>query len=492
MAATIPNHHKQHDFLGRVSQTIAHHRMFSSGESVLIGVSGGADSSALLQVMIQLAPVLYLKPAVAHLNHGLRPLAADEEEAFVASRAAQLGLPFFSKKVDVRALHSGSGLSLEEIGRKIRYGFFTELMKTAGFTKLVLGHHRDDNAELILMNLIRGSGTLGLTGIPPARDGYVVRPLIELSKQEIYAYVHEQRIPFREDLSNEDRRFLRNRIRHELLPLLRSSYNPNITETLNRLGRILADEEHWAAGYIQTVLTDLTAGMPDGCLRVSASRMALWHVAVRRRLLRELLRKQSGGLRRITFEHIEALLRLAEKGAPDGMLNLPGGIVAERSGDQLEFRRSTEKRPGRKRPGAADGGFTCYRALFPDGFEPLTIRIEELGRQIRFSTVGPEELNRFGTPGKQIGLFDIDRLQFPMILRTIRPGDFFQPLGLKGRQKVSKFFIDHKIPRNDRNNCLILESGGRIIWIAGHRIDDSVKLTENTRQVVKAEWLVAD
>ncbi len=491
MAPTILNRHKQNVFLKKVTQTITQYRMFSSGDAVLIGMSGGPDSSALLHALLQLAPRFSLQLGIAHLNHSLRKKAADSDEAFVASRASELDLPFFSKKTDIRAQHAGSGLSLEEVARNIRYDFFSEVIQSTGFTKVALGHHRDDNAELILMNLIRGSGPLGLTGIPPAREHHIVRPLIDSSKQEILAFLSEREIPFVTDTSNDDRRFLRNRVRHQLLPLLASDYNPRIMETLIRLGAILGDEETWADERIEATLADLLTQTPDGQLRLSASGMGKIHVAAKRRLIRTVLRKLTGDLRRMTFGHIEAVLRLSGNIDGDGMLNLPGGVVVERLGDHLQFGRSSDKRPGRQTHAETNRNLIFHLPLFQDGFEPLTLRIEPFDLQIRFSTTRPEEFSNSKPPEQRIVYFDLDRLHFPMILRNARSGDFFQPLGMNGRQKLSKFFSDKKVPRDDRKKCLVLESGGRVIWIVGHRIDDAVKLTGETRQVLKAELLLA-
>ncbi len=474
-----------------MARTIRRHGMLNPGDKVLIGVSGGPDSMALLHALIHLSQRLGIQLAMAHLNHGLRPKAADQDEAFVTAQASVLSLPFFVQKTDVSALHQGSGDSLEEAARKARYEFFQEILDQNNYTKLALGHHQDDNAELILMNLIRGSGILGLAGIPAVRGNQIVRPLMEISKKEILTFLCQRQIAFVTDTSNQDQYFLRNRIRHELMPLLVANYNPRMVATLNRLGRILQDEEAWAEEKIKTAMVALVMKNQDGSLGLSISDLQALHVAARKRLVRAIIKQLLGGLRRISADHLDAVLNLAGNLKKEGALNLPSSILVVRSGPKLSFYKTAEKRPRPANSPTGKHGVFESRLLFTDRFQPLWLRIESLDLEIRFAYAAFDAFNATGPADGRTVFFDLDQLDFPMILRNPRPGDQFQPLGMNGRQKIKKFFINHKVPRTERATCLVLESNGKIIWLVGYRIDDSVKVTHNTTRIVKAELLLA-
>src|SRR6056297_3907278 len=211
--------------LKKTVQTVREYRMIPPGAAILAGISGGPDSVCLLHVLTLLAQSLRLRLGIAHLNHGLRSTDSDEDADFVRSLAEKQNLPFFYKKTDVRKTAQKSRQSLEEAGRNERYAFFDGILDSHGFDRIALGHHRDDNAELLLMNLLRGSGPSGLSGIPPVR-GNIVRPLIRTGRKEIMGHLSDNGIDYCTDSSNADPAFLRNRIRKELLPMLEENYNP--------------------------------------------------------------------------------------------------------------------------------------------------------------------------------------------------------------------------------------------------------------------------
>ena len=220
-------------------------KMLQPGDRVLVGVSGGADSVALLHILYRLSVSRDLDIGVAHLNHALRGKAADRDAAFVQTLARQLDLPCFSARQDVGLQRQKQGGSLEEAGRRARYRFYAQTAKTQGFTKIALGHHADDNAELVLMNMLRGTGPEGIAGIPPAREPGIIRPLIHARRREIMAYIKDNDLAYVVDASNQDPRFFRNRVRNELIPALSEAYNPRLTEALVRTASISRTEEEW-------------------------------------------------------------------------------------------------------------------------------------------------------------------------------------------------------------------------------------------------------
>ncbi len=475
--------------LASVRMTIAEFGMIRSGESILIGVSGGPDSVALLHVLNELVPELSLKLAVAHLNHGLRK-EADEEAAFVASLCDSLVLVCHISKVDVFGFRQRHKLSIEEAGRRLRYAFYKTIAAQNGYDKIALGHHADDNAELVLMFLIRGSGPVGFSGIPPVREKIIIRPLIRLSRNDIQRYLEAVDLPSIFDHSNQDNRFLRNRIRNELIPHLQRSYNPRIIPAINRMSGILRDESHWMEEVTTTHYAKaLMAGRPGQCC---LSTVAVMHLpmAARRRVIRKAISEVKGDLRRISFAHVEAILGLVTSSRQRPAVALPGGLSVRRiDGSLCIFANDRQKtaRPGVFKEKCGPTFHYHVQRPQPPQHSPVVIQIEEIGWRITFAVMEIAKVDAVHNTGQGVAFFDINSLAFPLILRNVQPGDRFSPIGLKGSQKVKKFFIDHKVPREHRWKCPVLLSGEQIVWLVGHRIADGCKVTPDTRWVLRAD-----
>ncbi len=473
--------------LRTVAHTIGTHRMFQTGDTVLVAVSGGPDSVALVHILSALAPKYELQIAIAHLNHCLRPNESDRDQAFVAALAKQLEIPIYVERQDVRRYQKSHHLSLEEAARQVRYRFYRRIATQYGYDKIALGHHSDDNAELVLMFLLRGSGPSGLSGIPPVRNDIIVRPLINLQRTDILHYLAARDLGYVEDSSNRDLQFLRNKIRNGLIPGLQAEYNPNLTGSLNRLAFILDAEEKWIESLIQPILKAALVLEQQSRLGLSLTHLKHQPIAVQRRLIRKAIFRIKGNLRRIAFAHIEAVLSLAQKGPRSGMLDLPDGIRVFRDQDIMLI--SKERQKTRRRPGASlistQPDFTYELSILGD------ILIKEAGLQIRFSEISKVQASVWRHADPRVAFIDLDKISFPLVIRNFRPGDRFSPLGVSGRQKVKKFFIDHKISKTERLRCPIVISRSKIIWIAGHRLDNAVKISPQTRRVLKAELLLA-
>ncbi len=473
-----------HDFTERIRRSIAAHRMFTAGDGVLVAVSGGADSVALLRVLHLLAPELRLRLTAAHLNHGLRP-EAERDAAFVRRLASELGIDCRVETCDVRALGRREGLCLEEAGRRARYAFFEDLARQRGCGRIALGHHMDDNAEQVLLALLRGSGPAGLSAMAPVRAGRFVRPLIDVTRADIHRFLAALGCAYITDRSNLDPRFVRNRVRHVLLPLLRSAFNPRVVRALNRTRRILADEEDWARQRAGALFREVAVAVDDTEVMLAAGPLGALHPAARRRVVRLALERLRGDLRRIDFAHVQQVLALLEAADPGGRLHLPGGVIARRRGEVLALRL---------RP-AAGGRPRENAGSVPDFSRRLDdfgrVYVPEAGVELRFSPLAVEKVPvGYGT-GQCVAFFDIDSVKFPLVVRNIRPGDRFVPLGMRGSKKVARFFSDCKIPASRRRRIPLVISGGRIIWVAGWRIDQRARLTGRSRAAVRGELVLA-
>ena len=475
--------------LRKVEHTLITRRLVRAGDTVLVGVSGGPDSVALVHILLDLAPKFSFQVAIAHLNHGLRRDESARDEAFVVSLAEQLDLRVHVERQDVRRYQKKFRLSLEEAARQVRYRFYDAIASKFGYEKIALGHHSDDNAELILMYLLRGSGPLGLSGIPPLRDAKIIRPLIDIKRTEIMDYVAVKSLDCVVDSSNRDSQYLRNRVRNRLLPELKAEYNPKLVESLNRLASILHAEERWIESLIQPIFEKVIVFEKPGRIGFDISQLNQQNIAVRRRLIRKAVFKVKGNLRRMAFVHVEAALKLAQKAAASGALDLPDRIRIYRQNDVLTI--SAEAQNLRHVASSAPVPSTpdyAYR-LCKTG----EIFIEEAALKIRFSEITQKRTSDWRPCGQGMRTvyLDMDKIRFPLVIRNFRPGDRFSPLGMNGRQKLSKFFIDHKVSRAERKKCPILLSRNEIVWVVGHRLDNAVKIGAQTRRILKAEVLLA-
>ena len=473
-----PNHKLFHT----AEQTIRTYKMLNPGDSVLVGVSGGQDSVALLHVLRSLAPRFDIRLGIAHLNHCLRGKDSDDDAEFVASLAKKYKMPYYVRKTNVESYQRMKKLSPEEAARDVRYDFYHQTAGKHGFDKIALAHHADDNAELVLMYLFRGSGLTGSSGIPPVREGKFIRPLIHLTKAEITDYIAENKLGYVTDSSNDDTGFLRNRIRHDLMPLLRAFYNPRISRALNRFSLIAKAEDEWIESLTDDLLKACVADEGRQEISLSIPKLENLHVAARRRIVRKAVHRIRGSLRRITYAHTEAVLKLLQKGPVHAESDLPDGIRVRRNREILVF---SKIRPEKEKAGDIPPFEYEVR-------EPGILFIAEIGAYMKFSGTDARGLPDFGEQGAEkhpsAAYFDMDKLSFPMTVRNFRHGDRFAPFGMGGTQKVKKYFANNKVPREERAKCPILLSNGKIIWLAGHRTDETVRINPLTRNILKAEF----
>ena len=477
-----PNISSTDNLIKTVAQTIREHQLILPHTAVLAGISGGPDSICLLHVLMQLSRQWLLRIGIAHLNHGLRPGEADREAEFVRNLAKHYHIEFFYKKLDIRKTAKLTKRSVEEAGRIERYAFFYEIAERHGFNKIAVGHHRDDNAELILMNLLRGSGPSGLSGIAPSRDK-IIRPLIQASRSEILRYLADNNLKYQTDPSNADPAFLRNKIRHELLPLLKSEYNPNIEATLNRLADVLRTEESWLDERIQKNLKQATVSWRKNELDLSVVNLQKLHTAQIRRVLRAGIKQIKGSLRRISLSHVDAVIAILLNQKSNTWIDLPDQIRVEKRGDRLLIRRESENL--RSLSPVCD--LPAYHYTIHLDEIPIRLWMPEIQKTLSISGRLENKLPDWSQKGLSVAFFDFDRLQFPLIVRNPKPGDRFVPMGMTGKQKIKDYFINNHVPRSDRAFYPVVVSGRQIIWLAGHRIAESVKVTSASTKLLRAE-----
>ncbi|MEE3258972.1 MAG: tRNA lysidine(34) synthetase TilS [Candidatus Latescibacterota bacterium] len=430
---------------------------------LLVAVSGGIDSMVLLDVLDRLRVELGYPLQVAHLDHALRPESPADRD-FVVDEVRRRDLPCVADRRDVEACARDEKLSPEEAGRHVRYAFLDEVARRVGATYIALGHHADDQAETVLMRLLRGSGTTGLGAMEVVREGRYLRPLLGVWRAEIEAYAHERDLAYREDLSNRDRRYLRNRVRWELLPLLRQ-YNPNISAALNRTSRLLKDEDHLLAELAQEALTAVVCERYNDKITLDSIRLVDYHIAVQRRVVRVVLQGLSATESPFDFSPIEQVLGWIG-GGDERLRELGGGLRGQGSAGCYILRRGPRPK-------------VEYSLALPG-----VVALAGHGVEIHSEIVPAEHFARVrGELGGAKVAFDADRLGQEVLLRSPRQGDRFQPLGMAGHKKLSDFLIDAKWPKISRDEVLVLARGEEIAWVAPLRISHAFRVDSATRRI---------
>lgn len=432
----------------KVVRYIKEHALFEPGDSLVVALSGGADSVALLDILAHL-PAFDLQLVVVHLNHLLRGTESDADEYFARAAADRCNCPFELSRVDVVAQAMQRRLSLEEAGREVRYAFFREIAEKYSAIAVAVAHHKDDQAETVLMRLLRGAGGSGLSAMKPkSADGMIVRPLLFVRRPEIEAYLCKRGLVWREDGSNSDVRFLRNRIRHELIPYL-ETFNSDIVERLHQTAETLAADECILETAVDEVFTRTVAMTASGAV-ADLDTIEKEPLALRKRVYRKAIQAVKGDLRRISFTHLAAIDRLISAEKPNSELTLPGGIKVIRSYRALLFTRLTDE----STPAVHDLQLECPGDYaLPCGG---TLRIEECADPLAHrQAVGA---NRLVVSGQ---------LQFPLTVRYYRNGDRFIPWGMSSRKKLKDLFIDRKIPLKTRSRIPLLVDRGEIVWVCG-------------------------
>lgn len=433
--------------LERAAKTITRYNMFQPGQRVGVAVSGGADSVCLLHVLRDLAPRWNLTLTVLHLDHKLRGEESARDAAFVRDLSAVLGLPFERREVDVAA----SGGNLEESAREARLDFFRSLIQAGTVDRIATGHTRSDQAETVLFRFLRGSGTAGLAGIRPVTAHGIVRPLIGIDRPEVEQFLRDRGIPWRDDSTNADVAFARNRIRHALLPQLTRQWNPALTETLAHTADwAQAEEAYWASELARLVPAHLTLDPPAVVLRVD--RLAALPPAVTRRLIRRAVEIAKGDLRGIGFEHLAGVLELAAAAEGHGRIQIPGLDI---------FRSFHWLRIAPPATGNLDN--RNYRLPLPVPGAAVLPGEKSVVHAELFENTTVTEVSD-GVYNGCVECLDWNRLPGSLEVRNWRPGDQYQPVGHSGPEKIKVLFHEARVPLWERRHWPVVTMGDVIVW----------------------------
>lgn len=457
----------------RALETIRRHGLARPGDRVLIALSGGADSVALLLLMRELEQDGVLMVAgAAHLNHQLRGAEADADEAFCAALTTGLGVPFVAARVDVAARARAGKRSIEDAARVARYEFLERAADELSADVIAVAHTREDQAETFLLRLLRGSGTRGLAAIQP-RAGRVVRPLLDIARADLRSVLAARGQDFREDASNADRTMPRNRVRHELIPYLQSHFSPGVTDVLARTAALARQDEE----FLQAEAIKLAGGivLSDEAVRMDVAGLSRAPRALSSRVAQAALQRFAGS-RSITFDHVERVLALADGAGEGQAVSLPGQF-AVRAGGTIVLR------PGRGRIEAGVNSF-AFSLSIPGEVELRPQRLAVGAERIPPPAAPPGRPGKWAGRGTEVGVA-AGSLELPLAVRSRRPGDRFRPLGAPGDRKLQDFLVDRKVPRDDRDALpLVVDGRDRIVWVVGQAVAEDFRVTDPSQGVL--------
>ncbi|MCJ7669177.1 MAG: tRNA lysidine(34) synthetase TilS [Dehalococcoidia bacterium] len=506
----------------KVIDFIQRYSLISRKEPVVVGVSGGADSVCLLHVLAKWQKGLGIKLHVAHLNHQLRGVESETDAEYVSELAGSLGIPITIDRQDVAAYRTERKCSIEEAARELRYAFLARVAREVGANRIAIGHTRDDQVETILMHILRGTGITGLCGLAPcspmayASQGMslrasplslrakrsnllVIRPLLDITREETASYCQEHQLAPRIDSSNLSPSFFRNRLRLQLLPFLRQ-YNPSVDQALLRLADIAKEDSAFIEQQASGVW-DEVARQENNTIYLDKKQIASLPIALQRQLLRAAVTKLAGDTRDIEASHIEAARSLLNKPASK-RISLPHGLICHGGYDELAITRLPSV--------IASPDLSGQSQLPPCPFPPLP---GEFPLKVPGKTVSPGwnviasiVRERAASPplrgalstseetcqSNLVAHFDFHKTGIELFVRQRRPGDRFQPLGMNMPKNLYEFMVDAKIPRSWRGRIPIVCSPQQIIWVVGWRIDDRVKTIEASKKILRLEFIKSE
>ncbi|MDR3569239.1 MAG: tRNA lysidine(34) synthetase TilS [Syntrophobacteraceae bacterium] len=451
---------------------IRRHGLISAGDHILAAVSGGPDSVALLGVLSGLKDCLAIERiTVLHFDHRLRGKESDEDREFVRALAHSAGFDFRLADADVSGFAQKKKISVEMAARECRRSFFLKTAANLNGAKIALGHTADDQAEEVLLRILRGTGPAGIQAMSPATDAGIIRPLLFADRTSILEYLQGRGMEYRVDSTNFDPSCQRNFLRLKVFPLLKEAFNPQIVRTITRCADLAREEESWLRPHIQDLWNDLCLKRGKRWCALDFERLRGLHPALLRRILRLAISTVKGNLSGVGFVHLKPLIEMVYSGKRGKSVEIPGGVEATAVGRRLVI-----------------GVNPCAGPNEPPT-EPLVVNTPGSYRFGGFSfELRLEDKMARDRDGGSVRM-DMEKLRWPLAFRFRRPGDRFRPLGMRGAKKLQDFFTDSRVPRFERPEIPLLCDSEKICWVAGMRMDDRVKVDSDTSRVLMVKFV---
>lgn len=460
----------------KVKSFIKENNLINKDDKILVALSGGPDSVCLLHILYSLKDELNLTIGAAHINHMLREEESIKDELYVNELCESLCIPCYIIRIDIDSVAKEIGISHEMAGRDERYKFFNDISNRYGYNKVSIAHNANDQAETIIMRMMRGTGLEGLGGIRVKRDKNIIRPILSLSREEIENYCNEKKLKPRIDKTNLENIYSRNKVRLDILPYMKENFNVDIIQTLNRMASILQKDDEYIEKESNKVFEKYCKINSEN-LFINKSLFDLDYSIVTRVIKKSFI-DYSGKHTNFEMKHIYDVINLADKGT-NKRIDLPNDIIAENIYGNIYLKcKSKDKNENKNQKNEI---FISKEELFDNTFEFMdyivNLKVVELKNNIEFSN------------NDLIKHFDYDNIIEGIIIRTRKDGDKIRPLGMSGNKKLKDIFINNKVPKDERDIVPITCFDNNIAWIVGHKVSEEHKVTKKTKKIIKIKFV---
>lgn len=455
----------------RVILEIKKHNLIKTNENIIIGLSGGADSMALLYILVELKLEIDFNIHIAHVNHGVRGEDALKDQEFVKGQARKLNLPYYTKNVDMIGYGKEKGITSEEAGRELRYGFFREILRNTGSGKIAVAHNKNDQAETLMMRFMRGTGVDGLKGMEYI-VGDIIRPILGVSRRDIEKYINENNIETVSDMTNFQPIYNRNKVRLELIPYIEKNFNPNIIDTMWRLSEISSVDSDFLNEHAQDTYKNVVRKENDCRVILDAKKLLNLHPSMLQRVIRNSILNINKSLQGITEAQISNAIGLIEKSRTGKEIHLSNNIVVKTNYDEVIVQARIQKKE--------DDYF--YVISYPG-----LVNLDKIGYSFDIDILSLEDYFN-EKRDTYTRYFDLDKIQGNIAIRNRRPGDRFIPFGMSGTKKLKDYFIDEKISKDLRDKIPLIVDENYILWVIGYRTDERYKISDETRKILKISY----
>ena len=455
--------------IDKVRSTIEKHDLIQKGDKIVLGLSGGPDSVCLLHILKLLKSELNIEIYAAHLNHQIRGLEAQKDAMYVSKLCDDLGIIYFVKSIDVPSYCKEHGLSIEEGARILRYEMFFQIKEKTGANKIAIAHNLNDQAETVLMRMMRGTGLQGLKGISYNREDGIIRPLLDVSRDEIEKYCEVNNLNPRIDESNLESVYTRNKIRLELIPYMKENFNPNIIDALVRMSNTIKEDSNYIDTQSDKAFEDMCEKENDN-INIYIKSFSSYHNSIKSRIIRRSIDYILGDLKGIEQKHIDDVLEMEHEDKLNKKINLPRGIIAYRNKSCISI---TNKEI------VHEDIEYCYNVP-TNGY----IKIKELNLVVESKILNIDKIKNMKSD-KNARLFDAGKVEGGIVIRNRMPGDKIRISGLGGSKKIKDLLIDLKVPREERNKIPVMADQNGIMCVGNYRDSESYKVDTNTKEVLK-------
>lgn len=457
----------------KVGKVIRDHKLIEEKDNIVIGVSGGADSMSLLYVLLEIQKEIEFNIHIVHVNHGVRGKDSDSDQAFVKRKARELDLPYYTKNVDMVKYGKEKGISAEEAGRKLRYGFFRQVLKKSGKGRIAVAQNKNDQAETLLMRFFRGTGIDGLKGMEYIYKD-IIRPILGISRPEIEAYIKENKIETVLDKTNLMPIYTRNKIRLELIPYIEKEFNPNIINTLWRTSEISSIDSNFLEKYSKERYTKVVKKEHKKYIVLNGEKFLREDRSIQQRIIRQAIEKINKSLQGITEAQVTSVLNMYLAKETGKEYHLSNNIIAKTSYNNFIIQK-----------GASEISVDYMYSLNMEGHTS----IKEVGYSFDLKILDKKEVEEL-KESQHLKYFDYDEINGNLALRNRQAGDRIVPSGMKGSKKIKDYFIDEKVPKELRDKIPLIVDDENILWVVGYRASEIYKVGEKTEKILQVKYEV--